>query len=90
MSRRNPRPLVGRVVEAAEAALAAQKYASALDMLWLDPGAVDRWRQGRMDCLEEAIQTNPSRISEALRLFRAWAADKGLIARETPYVARTP
>jgi hypothetical protein len=94
MSRRNPRPLVDRVVEAADAALRDQKYASAVDVLvgirWLDPGAVDRWRQGRIDCLEEAIQTHPSRVAEALALFRAWAADRGLIASETEHVARTP
>lgn len=94
MSRRNTRPLVDRVVEAAEAALVDQRYVSAIDILvgirWLDPGAVDRWRQGRIDCLEEAIQTHPSRLSEALELFRSWAADRGLIASETQYVARTP
>ncbi len=94
MSRKNPRPLIDRVVEAAEAALAAQAYASPVDVLlgirWLDPGAVDRWRQGRIDSLEEAIQTNPARVSEALELFRSWATRKHLIASETPYVARTP
>ena len=94
MSRRSPRPLIDRVVEAADAVLADQKYASAIDVLvgirWLDPGAVDRWRQGRIDHLEEAIQTHPSRAAEALALFRAWAVDRGLIASETEYVARTP
>ncbi len=94
MSRKNPRPLVDRVVEAAEASLADQKYATSLDVLvgigWLDPGAVDRWRQGWIDCLEDAIQTNPSRVSEAMELFRSWATGKGLIASETSYVARTP
>jgi hypothetical protein len=94
MSRRNPRPLADRVVEAAEEALAGQDYASLLDVLvgirWLDPGAADRWRQGRVDCLEDAVQANPSRISEAIELFRSWAARKGLIATETQYVARTP
>lgn len=94
MRRKNPRALVDRVVEAAEASLAAQTYVSALDVLvgmrWLDPGAVDRWRQGRIDCLEGAVQTNPSRISEAMELFRSWAINEGLIASETQYVARTP
>jgi hypothetical protein len=94
MSRKNPRPLVDRVTEAAEASLADQRYATFLDVLvgigWLDPGAADRWRQGRIDCLEDAIQTNPSRVAEAMELFRAWATRKGLIASETTYVARTP
>ena len=57
---------------------------------WLDPGAVKRWRQGQIDCLEGALQTNPSRISEAMKLFRSWATEKGLFASETSYVARTP
>jgi hypothetical protein len=48
------------------------------------------WRQGQIDCLERVIQTNLPRISEAMRLFRAWAAGKGLFASETDYVARTP
>lgn len=92
--RPNRRPLADRVVAAAEASLAAQKYASLLDVLmgigWLDPGAVDRWRQGRIECIESAMQTNPSRIAEAMELFRSWAAREGLIASEAHYVARTP
>jgi hypothetical protein len=94
MSRKNRRTLAERVIKAAEASLAAQDYVSAIDVLvgigWLDPGAVKRWRQGQIDCLEGAVQTNPSRISEAAKLFQSWAAEKGLFASETPYVARTP
>ena len=81
-------------IKAAEASLAAQDYVSTVDVLvgmgWLDPGAVKRWRQGQIDCLEGALQTNPSRLSEAMKLFRSWAAEKGLFASETSYVARTP
>jgi hypothetical protein len=94
MSRSNRRTLNDRVVEAAETSLAVQEYVRAIDVLvaigWLDTGAVRRWRQGRIDCLEEAIQTNPSRILEALKLFGSWAAAKGLFASETHDVARTP
>jgi hypothetical protein len=94
MSRRIPRPLVDRVVEAAEAALAAQHYASPLDVFlrigWLNGSTVAGWRQGRTDCLEAAIQASPARIDEALELLRAWAAAKGLCASETSYAARTP
>ena len=94
MSRKNRRTLAERVIKAAEASLAAQDYVSAIDVLvgigWLDPGAVKRWRQGQIDCLEGALQTNLSRISEAMKLFRSWAAEKGLFASETSYVARTP
>jgi len=90
----NRRPLEGRVVEAAETALAVEEVVSPLDLLggigWVDAGTVDRWRQGRIDCLEAAIQTNPARLAEALELFRSWATRKGLIASETQYVARAP
>jgi hypothetical protein len=80
--------------KAAEASLAAQNYVSPVDVLvgigWLDPGAVKRWRQGQVDYLERVVQTNLSRISEAMKLFRSWATAKGLIPSETSYVARTP
>lgn len=89
-----PRPLAQRVVEAAETTLAVEGVVSPLDMLmgirWLDPGGVDRWRQGRVDSIESLIQTNPARLAEALELFRSWATGKGLIAGEAQYVARTP
>lgn len=94
MSRKNRNPLIDRVTQAAEAALAAQGYVSCIDVLvgirWLDPGNVKRWQQGQIDCLEAAVQTNLPRISEAMKLFRAWAARRGLLASETQYVARTP
>jgi hypothetical protein len=43
-----------------------------------------------VDSLERVTQTNLPRISEAMKLFRAWAAEKGLRPSETHYVARTP
>jgi len=94
MNRKSRTALVDRVTEAAEASLAAQAYVSPIDVLigirWLDPSALQRWRQGQIDCLESAIQTPLPRISEALTLFRSWAANNGLSAGETQYVARTP
>jgi hypothetical protein len=94
MNPENRKNLVDRVTEAAEAALAAQDYVSPLDVLlgirWLDGGTVKRWQQGQIDALESAIQTKPTRISEAMKLFRAWATAKALIPSETVYVARTP
>jgi hypothetical protein len=94
MSRKNKAQLADRVARAAEAALAAKSFVSATDILvgigWLDPGAMERWRRGQMDCLEEAVPANPSRVSEAMRLFRIWATAKGLFASPTDYVARTP
>jgi hypothetical protein len=94
MQPQNRKKLAQRVVKAAEAALAAQKYVSAVDVLlgmgWIHPGTVKQWRQGQISYLERAVQANLSRISEAMKLFRLWAAEKGLIASETAYVARTP
>jgi len=94
MSRNGRKTIEDRVVKAAEASLAAQQYVSAVDVLvgigWLDPGAVKRWRQGQIDCLEGVVQTNLPRISEAMKLFRSWANAKGLFASETHYVARSP
>jgi hypothetical protein len=94
MSRKNRRPLADRVTEAAEASLAAQHYVSPIDVLvrmgWLDPGSAKRWRLGQVPYLEDVIQSNLPRISEAMKLFRSWAASKGLFPSETHYVARTP
>ena len=94
MTPKNRAKLADRVVKAAETALAAQHYVSPLDVLvgigWLDPGTMKRWRLGQVDCLEGVIQTSLPRISEAMKLFRSWAAEKGLVASETDYVARTP
>jgi len=94
MNRSNRATLADRVIKAAETSLAAQHYVSSIDVLvgigWLDRGAVKRWRQGQIDCLEGVVQTNLPRISEAMKLFRSWATGKGLFASETDYVARTP
>jgi hypothetical protein len=93
MNPENRRKLTDRVIKAAEAALAAKNYVSPVDVLvgigWLDPAALKRWQQGQIDYLERVVQTNLSRISEAMKLFRSWANAKGLVAKETHYVART-
>jgi hypothetical protein len=94
MSRKNKIPLAERVARAAEAALAARQFVSAIDILvgigWLDLEAAERWRRGQIDCLERVVRTNLPRISEAMQLFRSWATTQGLFASETTYVARTP
>ncbi|MDV3130145.1 DUF2293 domain-containing protein [Mycobacterium sp. 21AC1] len=82
-----------RVEQAAEAALKAQRYVSAIDVLlrlgWLTPPHVDRWRQGAIDSLESAIQTNPNKVTAALGAFQRWAQDRGLNTSETDYVSQT-
>lgn len=94
MASKNKEPLETRVARAADAALAAQGYASAIDVLggigWLNHWAMEQWRRGQIDCLERGMQIHPARIAEALELFRAWATAKGLTASETDYVARRP
>ncbi len=56
MPGKNKEPLENRVVRAAEAALAAQGYAGAIDVLagigWLPPSTVAGWRRGQIDCLD--------------------------------------
>ncbi len=94
MSRKTKVPLADRVARAAESALADNRLVSAVDVLvglgWLDPGAVERWRRRQIDCLEEALQVNPSRISEAMGLLRSWATAKRLVASPADYLDRTP
>jgi len=86
--------LRSRVVGAAESALAHQGYVRAIDVLtgigWLDFATLKRWQNGQLSYLEGGIQTNLSRISEAMKMFRAWAAEKHLLPGKTAYVARTP
>jgi hypothetical protein len=94
MNPKNRQHLSDRVTRAAETALAAQGYVAPLDVLlgigWLDSNSEKRWRLGQIEFLERAVQTNLPRISEAMKLFRSWAAGKGLKASETTYVTRTP
>ena len=94
MNPKNRAKLADRVIKAAEDTLAAQHYVAPVDVLvgirWLDGGTVKRWQQGQIKYLERAVQTNLSRISEAMKLFRSWATAKGLSPSETAYVARTP
>jgi len=33
-------------------------------------------RRGQIDCLEGAVQTNPPRISEAMKTVSSWAAEE--------------
>jgi len=94
LSGKNPLALSDRVARAAEEAFAAQSYVSAVDVMlglgWLNVNTFRRWRQGSSGCLEDEIRTTPAKVSDALGLLRDWAGERGLIPRETEYVARTP
>ena len=71
-----------------------QDYVSPVDVLvgigWLDRASLKRWHEGQVAYLERVVQANLSRISEAMKLFRSWATAKGLVPKETHYIARTP
>jgi hypothetical protein len=94
MSRKDKATFPERVARAARNALAAQGYASPIDVFfgigWLNPTTFKDWQQGRVDCLNDVLQAKSSRQSEALALLRSWAIQKGLVASETEYLARTP
>ena len=87
------RGIEDRVARAAEAALADREFVAPVDVLmgvgWLQPGVVERWRQGRVEYLEAAAQVDPSKLSAAMAAFRRWTERHGLQPSETEYVART-
>lgn len=82
-----------RVTRAAEAALAEQRFVSAIDVLlglgWLAPSHLDEWRQGRVESLERVVQANLGKVTKAMAALRRWARERGLNPSETDYVART-
>ena len=86
-------PLVKRVVQAAETALADQQYVSAIDVLQgmrlLAPSHVEAWRKGRIEFLGPMVQGHPQKISRSMEIFRQWVLGKGLRASEAPYVRTT-
>jgi hypothetical protein len=90
MSRKS---LNGRVIRAAEAAFAEQRYVTAIDVLvglgWLTPSHIERWRQGRIESLESAAPVDPTTIASARAAFERWAQERQLKPSETDYSART-
>ena len=82
-----------RVVAAAEALLARDGSVSPIGVLaaigWLPQRAVDRWRQGRVECLEQLAPVRPDKLAAALEHLRGWAAGNGLATSEVAYVAAT-
>jgi hypothetical protein len=89
----NQKKLELRVVRADEVALQAQNFVCPIDVLlglgWLAPVGEKLWRQGRIDYLEQEVQANPEKISEAMTQFRRWATAKGLLPRPSRYVSKT-
>ncbi|MGH2960928.1 MAG: DUF2293 domain-containing protein [Solirubrobacterales bacterium] len=82
-----------RIARAGEEALAERRVVTAIDVLvgigWLPARAVDRWRQGRTECLEEAAAVDADKLCAAIEGLGRWAKARGLEPSETAYVART-
>jgi hypothetical protein len=94
MTPKNRKALSARVARTAWPELSARGYVSPIDVLvgigWLAPDAAERWRRGQTDYLERVVQANLSRISEAMKILRSWAAAQGLSASRTKYLTRRP
>ncbi len=82
-----------RVIQAAESVLYHQHYVSPVDVLvglgYLQSVHLQDWKKGKIPYLEKVIQANLSKISIAMKCFRAWARYKGLNPSQTVYLART-
>ncbi|MQA12186.1 MAG: DUF2293 domain-containing protein [Pseudonocardiaceae bacterium] len=82
-----------RVIAAAEAALAREKYVTPLGIVtglgWLSPRVVDAWRQGRVDELESSTAVPPDKLAAAMEFLGRWAESNGLRPSETSYVGAT-
>jgi hypothetical protein len=82
-----------RVESAAGRALLDAKSVSPVDVFcgigWLAPASVDRWRQGRVQALEQVIAVGPEKLGEALEILGQWAQAVGLVPGEVAYLAAT-
>ena len=91
MTTDNDKRLEQRVIAAAEAALTARGFVTAIDVLtslgWLPVSGERAWRQGRVPYLERAVTANLSKTSKAMGYFRRWAKRRGLKPSETAYVS---
>jgi hypothetical protein len=83
-----------RVLAAANAALARNKFVAPIDVLtglgWLRHEQAEAWRRGRVPYLERVTEANLGKLSKALRILQGWAENTGLQPRETVYVSWTP
>jgi hypothetical protein len=83
-----------KVLAAANAALARNKFVAPIDVLtglgWLRQEHAEAWRRGRVPYLEKVTEASLGKLSSALRILRRWAENTGLQPRETVYVSWTP
>src|SRR5437879_13704525 len=82
-----------RVIRAAHAALARNRFVSPVDVLvglgWLPQTRLDEWRQGRVDALETVVPGNLSKVSRSMAVFRRWARQQGRSPSGTADLALT-
>ncbi len=82
-----------RVVAAAQAALAQQRFVCPLDALigigWLPAGLVTDWRRGRVEHLEAIAAVPPQRLATALAAFHRFTQSARLTPNEVAYLAAT-
>jgi hypothetical protein len=86
------KPNLGRrVADAAEIALANNKYVTFVDVAtglrWLHSRHVDLWRQGRAATLSELAAVDDERLCDAAALLGEWAGRRGLRPVAVPYVS---
>lgn len=93
MNSKSQKSIEQRIFKAAEEALAHHQYVSSIDVFTgmglLQNAHVQDWRKGRVPYLERVIQSSLGKTSRAMKAFRLWAEKRGLMARETAYLART-
>jgi len=89
----NRTQLSKRVIEAAGSVLFLQQYVRPIDIFvkmgYLQPAHVQDWEKGRTPYLEAAIQCNLGKITFAMKCFRKWTLQRGLVPSETAYLAKT-
>jgi len=82
-----------RVVAAAQAALAQQRFVCPLDVLtgigWLPAGRVTDWQRGRVEHLEAVAAVPPQRLATALATFHRFTQSAHLTPNEVAYLAAT-
>ncbi len=87
--------LKARVIRAADAALAAEHIVGPIDVLLrmglLTESAVDAWKKGRFDRLDESMQGSEQKLTTTFTTFTDWARTKGLRPTERRFTraART-
>ncbi len=81
--------LAKAVAQAAGEAVNRQGNANAIDVLlgigWLKRADLEAWRRGKAPYLEHAVSANLSKVSRAMKEFRAWATAAKLKGRITHY-----